>query len=145
MMCVIPSLEIRIMSYMEQDMLARANKNRDHAKLDNAVFMKSSITDIDLPDSCADCIISNCVINLVPECDKPTVFKEMFRLLKPGGRVAISDILARKTMPKYIQRDIALYVGCIAGASQVEQYNKYLLDAGFIGKVSSKMGSAGAY
>ena len=133
------------MSYIEQDMLARANKNRDHAKLENTVFVKSSITDIDLPDSCADCIISNCVINLVPECDKPKVFKEMFRLLKAGGRVAVSDILAKKTMPEYIRRDIALYVGCIAGASQVEQYNKYLLDAGFVGKVSPESRTARAY
>ena len=143
-MFVIPTFIHRIMSYVEQDMLARAYKNRDKAKVDNVVFVKSPITAIDLPDASADCIISNCVINLVPEFDKPTVFKEMFRLLKPGGRVAVSDILAKKPMPESIQRDIALYVGCIAGASQVEQYNQYLHDAGFIGTMTSEIRTYGA-
>lgn len=115
-------------------MLARANKNRDLAKLGNVRFIKSSITNIDLPDASADCVISNCVVNLVPEIEKPVVFKEVFRLLKPGGRVAISDILAKKAMPEPIRRDMALYVGCIAGASQVKQYDTYLHDAGFVGR-----------
>lgn len=115
-------------------MLARANKNRDRANLDNVRFIKSPITDIDLPNACADCVISNCVVNLVPEDEKPVVFKEMFRVLKSGGRVAISDVLAKKEMPEHIRNDVALYVGCIAGASQVEQYQTYLRDAGFVGK-----------
>jgi SAM-dependent methyltransferase len=117
-------------------MLARANTNRELTKLDNVRFIKSSITDINLQDACADCVVSNCVVNLVPENEKPIVFKEMFRLLRPGGRVAISDILAKKAMPEHIRQDIALYVGCIAGASQVEKYHTYLHDAGFLGRAS---------
>lgn len=114
-------------------MLERANKNKEDAKADNVSFVDSQITAINLPDSVADCIISNCVVNLVPESDKQLVFNEMFRLLKPGGRVAISDILAKKPLPSKIRESVALYVGCIAGASQVGDYEKYLRKAGFNG------------
>ncbi|EEQ35426.1 SAM-dependent methyltransferase UbiE/COQ5 family protein [Microsporum canis CBS 113480] len=113
------------------DMLERANKNKEDAKADNVSFVDSQITAINLPDLVADCIISNCVVNLVPESDKQLVFNEMFRLLKPGGRVAISDILAKKPLPSKIRESVALYVGCIAGASQVGDYEKYLRKAGF--------------
>jgi arsenite methyltransferase len=112
-------------------MLDLARKNAEKAGLSNASFVEGSIASIPLPDSTADCIISNCVVNLIPTADKHLVFREMFRLLKPGGRVAISDILTRKALLDEIARDLSLYVGCIAGASQVHEYEKYLRDAGF--------------
>lgn len=99
----------------------------------NVEFVQSQITRITLEDGIADCIISNCVINLVPEDEKQLAFHEMFRLLKPGGRVAVSDILARGPLPDHIKKSMALYVGCIAGASEVEMYQKYLKEAGFNG------------
>ena len=115
-------------------MLELARKNLGKSKAYNVSFVEASITSIPLPSASADCIISNCVINLVPDADKPMVFHEMFRLLKPGGRVAISDIVAKDELPVNIKRDIALYVGCIAGASNVEDYEKYLKEAGFKGE-----------
>lgn len=115
-------------------MLKLANQNKEKAQADNISFIESFITDIPLPDATVDCIISNCVINLVPESDKQSVFNEMFRLLKSGGRVAISDILAKHELPEHVKGNMALYVGCIAGASQVKDYEKYLREAGFAGK-----------
>lgn len=115
-------------------MLELARKNAERSGLSNASFIEGQITAIPIPDSTADCIISNCVINLVPSAEKYRVFTEIFRVLKPGGRVAVSDILARKELPDEITHDMALYVGCIAGASQVEEYERYLRDAGFQGK-----------
>ncbi|KAK4995650.1 hypothetical protein LTR66_004577 [Elasticomyces elasticus] len=79
----------------------------------------------------ADCIVSNCVINLVQKEEKDLVFKEMFRLLKPDGRVAISDILIKKDLPEGMQENIALYVGFVAGASKMEEHETYLQAAGF--------------
>jgi ubiquinone/menaquinone biosynthesis C-methylase UbiE len=119
-------------------MLERANKNKETAKADNVSFVESTITDIKLPDGIADCIISNCVVNLVPEADKPLVFNEMARLLKPGGRVALSDILTRKELTPELKANMALYVGCVAGASTVEAYESYLKEAGFGGKYSQE-------
>lgn len=114
-------------------MLALARKNAEKAGASNASFVESSITSIPLPDSTANCIISNCVVNLVPAAEKPVAFQEMFRLLAPGGRVAISDILTRKPMPDEVTKDLSLYVGCIASASQIHEYEKYLREAGFKG------------
>lgn len=114
-------------------MLAKACKLKDARGTDNVDFIHSFITKIDLPDHYADCIVSNCVINLVPQEEKQLVFDEMFRLLKPGGRAAISDILAKKQLPAEIKENIGLYVGCVAGASQVEEYEQYLAAAGFQG------------
>jgi arsenite methyltransferase len=114
-------------------MLERAESNKGRAKSNNVFFVESRITQVALPDAEADCIISNCVVNLVPEAQKQLVFNEMFRLLKPGGRVAISDILTRNELPEELKRNMALYVGCIAGASQVKDYEKYLREAGFGG------------
>lgn len=114
-------------------MLSRARSIAQKNDVDNASFVKSPITKIDLPDAEADCIISNCVINLVPEPEKQLAFNEMFRLLKPHGRVAISDILLKKDLPEDLKSDVALYVGCIAGASRVEGYERYLGEAGFKG------------
>jgi arsenite methyltransferase len=114
-------------------MLVRARLNASKSKITNVKFIESSITKIDLPSSTSDCVISNCVINLVPQSDKHLVFKEIFRVLKPSGRLAVSDILARKPFPPELETNIALYVGCLAGASMVQEYEKYLKDAGFEG------------
>lgn len=114
-------------------MLELARRNAKNAGASNATFIEACITSIPMPSSTVDCIISNCVVNLVPEAKKPLAFQEMFRLLKPGGRVAISDILAKRELPMEIKTDLSLYVGCIAGASQVSDYEKYLKEAGFQG------------
>ncbi|SPJ75712.1 related to arsenic methyltransferase Cyt19 [Fusarium torulosum] len=114
-----------------QDMLAKAMALKTDHAMNNVEFVESRITNIALEDSIADCIISNCVINLVPHNEKQQVFNEIFRLLKPGGRVAISDILAKKPFSDNIRNSIALYVGCVAGASQVDEYEQYMLNAGF--------------
>lgn len=114
-------------------MLSRANKIKTKHNKTNVSFIESQITDMPtIPPNTADCIISNCVINLVPEDDKRLVFKEMHRILKPGGRVAISDILAKKPLPEKLRANMALYVGCVAGASLVSQYEQYLQEAGFL-------------
>lgn len=114
-------------------MINLATKNAKASGLSNTSFIEASITSIPLPDSSVDCMISNCVINLVLAKDKVLVFHEIARLLKPGGRLAVSDILARKELPKRIVDDMAMYVGCIAGASQVMEYEEYLRQAGFQG------------
>jgi arsenite methyltransferase len=115
-------------------MLAKANRNKAMSKSENVEFVKAQITDMSsLSAGLADCIISNCVINLVPELEKQSVFNEMARLLKPSGRVAISDILLKKDLSPDLKRNMALYVGCIAGASKVEEYQTYLAKAGFEG------------
>ncbi|KAF9776718.1 hypothetical protein IL306_005066 [Fusarium sp. DS 682] len=116
---------------MNKDMLAKAWELKAERGMENVEFVESRITNIALEDSIADCIISNCVVNLVPHDEKQKVFNEMFRLLKPGGRVAVSDILAKKPLPENIRNSLSLYVGCIAGASQVAEYEKYLKHAGF--------------
>jgi ubiquinone/menaquinone biosynthesis C-methylase UbiE len=117
-------------------MLTRANENKARIGTENIEFIESPITQIELPPGIADCVISNCVINLVPESEKHLVFQEISRILKPGGRVAISDILAKKPLPEKLKNDIANYVGCISGASLVDMYRKYLQDAGFVGMIS---------
>lgn len=114
-------------------MLELARKNAEKAGASNASFIEASITSIPLPDATADCVISNCVVNLVPTVDKHLAFNEMFRLLGPGGRLAISDILTRKELPQEVVNSLSFYVGCIAGASQVHEYEKYLSEAGFKG------------
>ncbi|CAM1506354.1 Fc.00g059950.m01.CDS01 [Cosmosporella sp. VM-42] len=117
---------------MNKDMLTKANSIKTNTRNHNVEFFESTITDMSiLGPGIADCIISNCVVNLVPATEKHLVFSEMFRLLKPGGRVAISDILAKKPLPEKLRSDIALYVGCISGASEVPEYENFLKDAGF--------------
>ena len=115
-------------------MLTRARLNATKSNIPNVKFVESSITEINLPSDSSDCIISNCVINLVPKTDKPLVFQEVFRILKPGGRVAVSDILSRKPIPENLLQNMSLYVGCISGASEVGEYEEYLKDAGFESK-----------
>ena len=114
-------------------MLVLAEKNKAKAGYSNVEYIDARITSIPLEDSIADVIISNCVINLVPEDEKQLVFDEMFRLLKPGGRVAVSDILAKKAFSEKLQKCMAAYVGCIAGASLIDQYQAYFKHAGFSG------------
>ncbi|KAI9373590.1 UbiE/COQ5 family methyltransferase [Aspergillus egyptiacus] len=116
---------------MTKSMVELAEKNIQKAGLSNAKIIEANITSIPLSDCSVDCIISNCVINLVPAADKAAVFEEIARLLKPGGRVAISDILARRPLPDTITENMALYVGCVAGASQIGEYEEYLGRAGF--------------
>lgn len=113
-------------------MLIRANDLKIKHNKTNVSFVESQITDMSvIPSNTADCIISNCVVNLVPEAEKHLVFKEIYRVLKPGGRVAISDILAKKPLPEKLRANMAFYVGCVSGASLVGQYERYLRDAGF--------------
>lgn len=114
-------------------MLALAEKNKAKTGHSNAEFVEAPITSIPLADGIANAIISNCVVNLVPEGEKQLVFNEMFRLLKPGGRVAISDILAKRPLPEKVRKCAAAYVGCVAGASLLSQYQEYFKQAGFQG------------
>jgi SAM-dependent methyltransferase len=115
---------------MTPEMIDRARRNAAKQSVANVEFHLSSIGRLPLPDATADCIVSNCVINLAP--DKPAVFREMFRILKPGGRVAISDIALKQTLPDELARSVAAYVGCIAGAITVASYRGGLEDAGFV-------------
>ncbi|KAK3984993.1 S-adenosyl-L-methionine-dependent methyltransferase [Cladorrhinum sp. PSN332] len=116
---------------MNDDMLARAEKIKTDRSITNASFVKGNITSVPVEPETADLIISNCVINLVPHAEKHLVFKEMYRLLKPGGRVAVSDILAKQPLPENLRNDIALYVGCIAGAAEIQEYEAWFAEAGF--------------
>lgn len=118
-----------------EDMLLLAEKNKAKAEANNVEFVKARINRIPLEDETADVVISNCVLNLVPEAEKQLAFNEIFRLLKPGGRVAISDILAKKPLSTILKKSAAAYVGCIAGASLVSQYHEYLQRAGFAGEI----------
>jgi SAM-dependent methyltransferase len=97
--------------------------------LDNVEFHLSTIDHVPLADGSVDCLVSNCVINLAP--DKRAVFREMYRVLKPGGRVAVSDIALKKPLPEALARDVAAYVGCIAGALSFDDYTRDLRQAGF--------------
>src|SRR5689334_14870845 len=99
---------------MTPEMIDRARAKAARAGVPNVEFHLATIDRLPLPDASADCLISNCVINLA--ADKPAVFREMFRVLRPGGRVAVSDIALKKPLPDELARDILAYVGCIAGA-----------------------------
>ena len=118
---------------MTPEMLARARLNAVHGNqgkgYPNVEFHQATIDRLPLPAASVDCVISNCVINLAP--DKPAVFREIARVLKPGGRLAISDIALKKPLPAEIGQDIMAYVGCIAGAVLIEEYRRQLAEAGF--------------
>lgn len=114
---------------MTPEMIARARANAESMGYTNVDFHHSTIDKIPLPDSSVDCVISNCVINLAP--DKPAVFREIFRILKPGGRVAVSDIALKGELPKEVATSIAAYTSCIAGAIKIEDYRAELLNSGF--------------
>lgn len=113
---------------MTPSMIERARANAISGGYKNVEFHLSTIDKIPLPDGAADCIISNCVINLAP--DKPAVFREMARVLKPGGRVAISDIALKSELPPEVASSMAAYVGCIGGAILMDDYREGLLAAG---------------
>jgi arsenite methyltransferase len=114
---------------MTPEMLALARRNAAKAGLENVTFYEASIDALPLADASVDCVISNCVINLAP--DKPAVFREIARILKPGGRIAISDIALKQPLPDELRRDVMAYVGCIAGAISVDDYRDGLHAAGF--------------
>jgi len=111
--------------------LARRNasKRLENGAPDNVEFHLATIDRLPLADSSVDCVISNCVINLAP--DKRAVFREIARVLKPGGRLAASDIALKRALPPEVSGDVAAYVGCIAGAIPVEEYRQGLVEAGF--------------
>lgn len=111
--------------------LARRNAARgiDGQPYTNVEFHLATIDQLPLPDGSVDCVISNCVINLAP--DKPAVFREIFRALKPGGRLAVSDIALKKPLPEELAEDLWAFAGCIAGAILMETYREQLLEAGF--------------
>ncbi len=115
---------------MTDEMLELARQNQKKAGLENVEFLKGEIEDIPLPDSTVDVIISNCVINL--SADKDQVLREAFRVLKPGGRFAVSDVVVRGELPEVIRRNVELWVGCVAGALEEEEYRGKLADAGFV-------------
>jgi arsenite methyltransferase len=110
-------------------MIDRARENANKGGYTNVAFFQSTIDQIPLPDASVDCVISNCVVNLAP--DKPAVFREIARVLKPGGRVSISDIALKHELPEVVAHSMAAYVGCIAGAILIDDYRASLLAAGF--------------
>src|ERR1035437_986330 len=114
---------------MTDEMLALANENKHKAGAENVEFLKGEIESIPLPDDSVDVIISNCVINL--SADKDRVLREAFRVLKPGGRLAVSDIVTRGEMLPEIRRRVLLWVGCLAGALEENEYRSKLVSAGF--------------
>ena len=118
---------------MTPEMVERARRNAEHGNngepFTNVEFHLATIDKLPLPDNSVDCVISNCVINLAP--DKTAVFREIARVLKPGGRVAVSDIALKQELPTELANDIAAYTGCIAGAIPIADYKRGLLEAGF--------------
>ena len=116
---------------MTDEMLALARENQRKAGVENVEFLKGEIEHIPLPDNSVDVIISNCVINL--SADKDRVLSEAFRVLKPGGRLAVSDVVTRGEVPAAVRQNMLLWVGCIAGALQDSEYAAKLAQAGFDG------------
>jgi SAM-dependent methyltransferase len=114
---------------MTDDMLALARENQRRAGVQNVEFLKGEIEAIPLPDNSVDVIISNCVINL--SADKPRAIAEAFRVLKPGGRFAVSDVVIRGEIPGEVRRSMELWIGCVAGALTDHQYQTELQNAGF--------------
>ena len=111
------------------EMIARARANAVKSGIDNAEFRLGTIDKLPLDDDSVDCLVSNCVINLAP--DKPAVFREMYRVLKPGGRVAVSDIALKRPLPDELATSVAAHVGCVAGAVPIADYERDLRAAGF--------------
>jgi arsenite methyltransferase len=114
---------------MTDEMLALARENQRKAGVENVEFLKGEIEQIPLPDNSVDVVISNCVINL--SADKDKVLREAFRVLKPGGRLAVSDVVVRGEVPAQVRRSMELWVGCIAGALKDSDYTAKLAGAGF--------------
>jgi arsenite methyltransferase len=118
---------------MTDDMLALARENQRRAGVENIEFLKGEIENIPLPDASVDVVISNCVINL--SADKDRVLREAFRVLKPGGRFAVSDVVTQGEVPESVRKSMLLWVGCIAGALEEQDYRAKLAGAGF-GEIS---------
>jgi len=116
---------------MTDEMLALANENKRKAGVENVEFLKGQIESIPLPDNSVDVIISNCVINL--SSDKDRVLAEAFRVLKPGGRLAVSDVVTHGDIPPQVRESVLLWVGCLAGALEESEYRAKLAAAGFTG------------
>lgn len=116
---------------MTNEMLALARENQRKAGIENAEFLKGEIESIPLPDNSVDVVISNCVINL--STDKDKAINEAFRVLKPGGRLAVSDVVVRGDVPGEVRRSMEMWVGCIAGALRDHEYTDKLVNAGFDG------------
>jgi arsenite methyltransferase len=114
---------------MTAAMIERARTNAQAGGFNNVEFYQATIDNLPLPEASVDCVISNCVLNLAP--DKPAVFREIFRVLKPGGRLAVSDIALKAELPEAVAKSLAAYVGCISGAIRLEDYRTELLKAGF--------------
>jgi arsenite methyltransferase len=114
---------------MTDEMLALAEKNRIERGVDNVRFLRGHIEQVPLPDASVDVVISNCVINL--SGDKPSVLREAFRVLKPGGRFAVSDVVVQGELPAALRQSMEAYVGCIAGALEEKTYRELLEQAGF--------------
>jgi arsenite methyltransferase len=114
---------------MTSAMIERAQANAAKGGYTNVEFHLANIDNIPLLDASADCVISNCVLNLA--ADKPAVFREIARILKPGGRLAVSDIALKGELPEAIASSLAAYIGCIAGAIRIDTYREELLKAGF--------------
>src|SRR6202041_2513570 len=114
---------------MTDEMLALANENKRKARVENVEFLKGEIENIPLPDNSVDVIISNCVINL--SSDKDAVLREAFRVLKPAGRFAVSDVVVRGSVPEAVRKSMLLWVGCIAGALEEDDYLSKLKGTGF--------------
>jgi len=112
---------------MTPEMLELSRRNA--VGRENVEFIQATIDNIPLPNASVDCVISNCVINLAP--DKPAVFREIARILKPGGRLAVSDIALKQSLPPEIGNDLQAYVGCVAGAILIDEYRRWLTAAGF--------------
>lgn len=124
---------------MTAEMLERARAGQQKLGLTNVEFFQTTIDRLPLPDNSVDCVISNCVINLVP--DKLAVFREILRVLKPGGRVALSDIALKQELPDGVKQSIEAYVGCIAGAILIHEYRSLMERAGFQSVVVTDTGS----
>jgi SAM-dependent methyltransferase len=114
---------------MTDEMLALAEQNKVAAGTENVQFLKGHIEAIPLPDASVDVVISNCVINLA--ADKGQVLREAYRVLKPGGRFAVSDVVAQGVLPDDLRTDMEAWVGCVAGALEEDEYRRLLTDAGF--------------
>jgi SAM-dependent methyltransferase len=114
---------------MTPDMLERARRNAQAAGIDNVEFRLGEIEHLPLADASVDLIISNCVVNLSP--DKPQVFREALRVLRPGGRLVVSDLVLLRPLPEAVKKSVSAYVGCVAGASLRDDYLQQVRDAGF--------------
>ena len=114
---------------MTPDMVSEARENAANGGFPNVEFRLGEIEHLPLADRSVDAILSNCVVNLSP--DKPSVYRDAYRVLKPGGRLAISDVVATAELPDTVRTDLALHAGCIAGAASVEELEQALIEIGF--------------